>query len=184
MIAQIGSKFISKFKIALLLLFIIVLFFSLPVSAQIPIAERLETAEKQFYPPGEPEENLDIIKSRSVEYTASNLRDPFLPAISLVKKEEPEMVEKVETVKPMISKMFSFSIQGIIWNPDNPLVIMNNKILKKGDIISIQDGGDIAEIIITDIEKDGVTVVYEDRAEKLPSPASLELDRIKGGKND
>ena len=125
---------------------------------------------------------IDIIKSRSVEYTASNLRDPFSPTISFVKKEEPEMVEEIETVEPMISKTFSLSIQGIIWNPDNPLVIMNNKILKKGDIITMQKGSDMAEILITDIEKDGVTIVYEDKAEKLPSPASLELKRIKGGK--
>jgi hypothetical protein len=79
--------------------------------------------------------------------------------------------------------MLSLSLQGIIWNPDNPLAIINNSVVKIGDILLVpKDSETTEEVTIMDITKDEVTIIYLGEVERLPSPASLELRNIKGGK--
>jgi len=136
------------------------------------------------------EKRPGLIKMPDIEYTAYSLRDPFIsqwPVLEEeIKPEEqvPEEKEEIKIIKPKPSELFTFSIQGIIWNPDTPIAIINNQVLKRGDEIPVPQGRiDTAEKVkIVDIEKDGVIVVYSDVREKLLSPAASELKKIEGGK--
>ena len=179
------NKFIPKFKIALLLPCLIFLFFPLLVSAQVPVKDKLKIGEEQASAPAK-EPDLNIIKSRRVEYSASNFRDPFFPSVSLDKQEEPKLIKRKDSfIQRRPSEIFTFSIQGILWNPDNPMAIINNQLLKKGESIVVKRRkGDAEKIEIMDIDKDGVTVVYRGSVEKLPAPASLELKKYKEERNE
>ena len=129
------------------------------------------------------EEKLGQSERPNVEYTAADSRDPFCPQISVPEKKEPKIEKEKKTIKPKASEVFSLSVQGIIWHTDNPLVIINNQVLKKGEVLLIPKGENVTEEIhIIDIDKDGVTIVYSGGEEVLSSPATLELQKIKGGK--
>ena len=130
----------------------------------------------------ETEEELDFIEKPDIEYTASEFRDPFQPQVSMG---VPEISAEEESGRPKPSEILSLSIQGIIWNSDIPLVIINNEVLGKGESLLIPKGKDVTEkVTIMDIGKDGVTIIYLGEAERLPSPATLDFKRIKGGKNE
>ena len=81
--------------------------------------------------------------AQKVEYTSGNLRDPF---------ESPfEMGEQIQ--KETIVGLPQLQVQGMIWGSAMPQAIVNNMIVKIGEIV---DG---AEIL--DIRKEGVYVLYE-----------------------
>ena len=130
----------------------------------------------------ETEGESDFNKKPDIEYTASEFRDPFQPQVS-IPGEEIAKIDREAGPKP--SEMLSLSIQGIIWNSDKPLVIINNQVLRKGESLLIPTRTDVAEeVTIMDIGKDGVTVIYLGEAERLPSPATVFLKKIEGGKNE
>ncbi|MFC1657893.1 hypothetical protein ACFL1D_00755 [Candidatus Omnitrophota bacterium] len=128
-------------------------------------------------PPGKQKVNArgKPIEENSVDYTASGLRDPFYsPLFAPVEKAKPAPMSMsegmpVEVVIPRkISEMFSFSIQGIIWNSNNPIVIINNQVLRKGDTLIVTTGkGATEEVTVEDIVKDGVTIGYAGLSEKF-----------------
>jgi len=163
MIKHIKNKFIYYGSLIIVLfLFCLLSLISLPAYSQIPPEE--EEAEKS-----------DSIRRSDVEYTAVNFQDPFMPQLDILKEEEePQIIEEVVSDKPKASELFSFSIQGIIWNSDIPLVIINNQVLKKGEIFLMDNA---EEIKIIDIDKEGVTIMYSGREEKLFSPNALELQK-------
>ena len=153
-------------------------FFCLAVFAQLLPEERFS----QFLSKEKPAK-AELITDVKVEYTADNFRDPLRPQIVRPKAEEAEGLVAIEEEKPKVSEMLSLSLQGIIWNPDNPLAIINNSVVKIGDILLVpKDSETTEEVTIMDITKDEVTIIYLGEVERLPSPASLELRNIKGGK--
>ena len=134
-------------------------------------------------PAGEkPEKAGPAVEDTGVEYTAENFRDPLRPQILRPKAEQAEGQVAIEEEKPRVAEMLSLSLQGIIWNPERPLAIINNRVVKIGDIILVPKDSETTEAAtIMDITQDGVVIIYSGEVEKIPSPASLELRNIKGG---
>jgi|GEM_PF-3870482 len=161
MITQIKKQFIINYR------FIIASFLSCLVISIFPLL--IFSQENKL------KGDLGSLERTNIEYTASNFRDPFYPQIIIPQEEEdqPKIIISKDEVQPKITELFSFSIQGIIWNPDNPMAIINNKVLKKGDILTISGGKDTAaDITIVNIERDGVIVGYGREEERLPYPPS------------
>lgn len=83
-----------------------------------------------------------------------NLYQAYLYELKL-QKEKTEAAKKVEEViLPMLN------IQGLIWNTDTPQAIINGKVVKIGDTVE--------EVKIIDIEKAGLTIVYQGKTIFLP----------------
>jgi len=123
----------------------------------------LEKAEKEIAASAE-----QVIIRPTVNYTASNLRDPF-------KGPQDDKEEKEEGP----AKLPELKLQGIVWGTDNPQAIINNIVVKKGDAIA---GG----VRILEINKDGVVVFFKNRNYNLSSPVMEQLEKIqkKGGTDD
>ena len=84
-----------------------------------------------------------------VEYTGQGLRDPFQSPFELYKPvEEPE-----EKPPPVIGGLSHLEVQGIIWDSKIPQAIINNTVVKAGEVI---EGAEILAI-----RKEGVYVLYE-----------------------
>lgn len=94
----------------------------------------------------------------AVNYNSAGLRDPFdnpvTPGLSAGK----DAYTSSQTPLPQLT------VQGIVWGGAFPQAIINNQVVKAGDML----GG--ARII--DIGKDGVTVFFGGKQFKLSSPAS------------
>jgi len=105
------------------------------------------------------------------EYNASNLKDPFRIKAA-VQDAGPEIDV---TVNPPDLK-----IQGVVWGGQQPQAIINNKVLKIGDVIE--------KARIINISQSGIDIFYEGRQFKISSPASAYLkeknDTPKGGENE
>jgi hypothetical protein len=69
----------------------------------------------------------------------------------------------------------NFKVQGVIWGGNFPQAIINNKILRVGDLI---DGAEIASI-----EKEGITLNFAGRLANLATPGNAPVLR-KGDKED
>lgn len=133
---------------------------------------------------GENTDELGIIRRQIPVFTADNLRDPLSPQVFTETVEEEEAEEIIVETKREISEVLSLRVQGIIWNCDTPLVIINNEVVKKGEVIKIKQKDDMLEDVkIIDIDNEGVTIIYQGEVEKIPSPAAaaVELQKIKGG---
>ncbi len=113
------------------------------------------------------DEQPESVVLKKVEYAAEGLKDPFRSPSSLNPQEEIN-----NSTAAVTDKIFpDFTIQGVIWGGNNPLVIIDNTILKIGD--SIKD------CRILEIDKEGVTVFYINKRYTLPLPGGL-----KGGTNE
>lgn len=106
--------------------------------------------------------------SDKVEYKAEGFRDPFQ-----VEDLEIERIKQEQTPQQSseIKSLPDLEIQGIVWGGRFPQAIINNKVVKIGDIID--------EARIIDIAKDGVTVTFEKREYNLSSPASQRVIKKK-----
>jgi hypothetical protein len=68
-----------------------------------------------------------------IGYTADDLRDPFKSYLATEPLPDAAPLEKpVEAVAPSPS----FTIQGIFWGANFPQAIVNDKIVKEGDVIN------------------------------------------------
>lgn len=88
---------------------------------------------------------------RDLKYTARPLRDPFespfeLMAVPLVEEE----IEEESTIKQGLSNL---KVQGMVWGTDMPQVIINDTVLRVGEVIQ---GAEILSI-----RKEGVYVLHE-----------------------
>lgn len=147
----------------------LILFFADQLLAQAPAGENPEKAGPAF-------------EGAGVEYTSESFRDPLRPPIIRPKAEEAEAQVTIEEKKPREARLVSLSLQGIIWSPKLPLAIINNRVVKMGDVILVPKDRELTEAVtIMDITQDGVVIIYSGVVEKIPSPASLELRNIKGG---
>ena len=152
----------TRLIITPLLICLVFFLFELPVFSQIFSDESLAIIKDQNNPPGkETGEESDDFQKPDIQYKSTKSRDPFESQLFTIdkeaikkKKEEAKAEQMIESVGPKISETFALSIQGIIWNSEKPLVIINNQVLKKGDPLLIAKEGNVIErITITDIEK-------------------------------
>lgn len=116
---------------------------------------------------------------RHVEYQAGDLRDPFKGHDK--EEKEQEIEEPQEAPQEPTEPLPSLTIQGIVWGGSIPQAIINDKIVKVGDMIGSSK--------IIKIDKDGITLLYEGRQYNLSSPAaaslqSLQKQKPKEGKNE
>ena len=86
-------------------------------------------------------------------YNDSGLRDPFIPASFTTSEPEPDKDENI------LSNM-NFKLEGIMWDPVDPYVIINDEILRVGDEL---DG-----VTILKIEKESVTFGVKDKTIVVP----------------
>lgn len=133
---------------------------------------------------------LGLDKQPYLKYTPA-ARDPFHPQVFIYEEpelEEPGAIEEVRIqealveYKPKPSELFSFSVQGIIWDSDIPMAIIDNGVFQKGSIIHREiSAGEIAKITIVDINKEGVMIAYGGEAERLPLASDSESQKKQGG---
>lgn len=101
----------------------------------------------------------------SAEYTAEGTRNPFKSYIVKPSQPEPEV-----EAQPVVMKAFpSFSIQGVFWGGRFPQAIINDKIVKEGDLID--------EAKVLRITRDHIKFLFANR-EFSVSPSSLETTNL------
>ncbi len=150
---------IAKYKV-ITVFSVIVFIFSLFITNLFAAQEgfkggkELETMEKTEPLPSE------VIVSPNVEYKAEDLRDPFQNP-NIAEGKEPAEESEVSETKEIIP--LSLTVQGLIWGGSFPQAIINNKVVKVGDII---EGARIISI-----DKEGITVFFEERQYNLSPPA-------------
>lgn len=111
-----------------------------------------------------------------IQYQAEEegFKDPFRDS-SMVKREKKIVQKKTAEPKPLPKLI----VQCVIWNSKLPQAIINNKVVKIGDII---DG-----VKILEIKKDGIKVSFEDAEHFLQPPSIGNLEAVKkrqiGGAN-
>lgn len=105
--------------------------------------------QKQFVEPV-------VIERPAAGYTSDSLRDPFKPYLQREEKGAPSGESPGEEIPP------DLVVQGIIWGSSLPQAIINNTVVKVGDMIE--------EARILEISKEGVTVFFKNRQYKLGSP--------------
>ena len=149
--------------ILLTLLLILVVFINCLFATEAQKAEALKRIDAEE----PPSDAAFEIERPMVVYSAGNLRDPFLTTIpqelgAATKNKEEE-------------KLPSLTIQGLIFGPKFPQAIINNKVLKVGDQIS--------GATVTAINKDEISVLFNDKYYKLTSPLAIaKTSQIPGGK--
>lgn len=102
-----------------------------------------------------------------VEYTSSNLRDPFKSPFDMDRQIIPRdsgPAMELPTIKPVLSHL---TVEGMLWGGKMPQAIINNQIVKPGDII---EGAEIVNVT-----KEGVQVLYKG-FEYTIRPSTLEDD--------
>jgi len=124
--------------------------------------EYVKTLEEKM--PSQPKKEEETLLQPVVEYKAGNLRDPFQESDERKLELSPE--GKAEPAK--VSMPPSLEIQGIAWGGSFPQAIINNQVVKIGDVLSG------AEII--NISKEGVTVLYSGKRHEYLSPAKISLE--------
>jgi len=97
-------------------------------------------------------------------YTSYSLKDPFEdPFRPKIKTKKDLKTAPPEEEKP--KPLPTFNIQGVIWEGTVPMAIINNKVVKVGDVLE--------EARILGIDKEGVSFLYYGREYKLLAPGSV-----------
>jgi len=96
----------------------------------------------------------ELVSRPKVEYKAQNLRDPFQPLLTQEKNSQAD-VQQVKTLPTV-------NIQGVIWGGIFPQAIIDEKVVKKGDMVG--------EMRIVEIGKEGITVLFDNK-EYVLSPS-------------
>lgn len=113
--------------------------------------------------------------ARQVEYAAEGFRDPFQKELKETRGSVSEE-QKLGEEQPLPS----LAVQAMVWGGDLPQAIINNKVVKEGDIIE--------GVKIVKIEKSGVTILHRERQYQLSSPAAINLksleEKSEGGRNE
>ncbi|MDP3731523.1 MAG: hypothetical protein Q8R31_00630 [Candidatus Omnitrophota bacterium] len=106
-----------------------------------------------------------------IEYKSEGLRDPF--------QEEKIEIKEAPGEKTEAKPLPSLQIQGIVWGGIFPQAIINNKVTRTGDTIE--------GVQIKGIDKDGVTVFFENRQYIFSTSLAIDSrgtknNQIQGGK--
>lgn len=88
--------------------------------------------------------------AEKVEYTSQGLRDPFQSPFELF-----EAVEELEGKGPVVGGLPHLEVQGMVWDSSLPQAIINNTVLRVGEVI---EGAEILAI-----RREAVYVLYEGR---------------------
>ena len=146
----------------LTLLFVLALFchavFAALVANDPMMSQAVESAQED-----KQDQDMEGFKRPHIEYNASNLRDPFEDLLARKREEEARKKEAEPTIEINVPPP-PLTVQGLVWGGTTPQAIINNKVVKKGDVIE--------EAEIVDIGKDGVNVLYKNHLFRLSSPAS------------
>lgn len=150
-------------------LLIIGAFYVKPLSAAQADYKALEASgmnEKSKKVPVKSSPAQPVLVSRpKVEYKAQGLRDPFWP---LVTEKEASSAAVPVQAKPLPN----FNVQGLVWGGVLPQAIINNKVVKKGDVLG--------EAKIVEIGKEGVTILFDNKEYTLsPSVARGQQPAVK-----
>lgn len=105
-------------------------------------------------------DNQPVIKRPQVEYKASSFNDPF---ITVIKK--PEVVVNAENVVAP-----DLLVKGLVWGGNQPIAIINNKVLKLGDKI---EGAEVIKI-----GNAGVDIIYSGKVFHFDAPAGIQKKQI------
>ncbi len=89
----------------------------------------------------------------AVNYTSRTLRDPFKSPFEM--QAIPVVVEAELTAPTAEYGLSHLNVQGMVWGSKMPQAIINNQIVRIGEVI---DGAEVLEI-----RREGVYVLYEGR---------------------
>jgi hypothetical protein len=138
----------------------------LAVPAELQTMKELERASKESLPAEEAAFERPVM-----EYRSSQLKDPFESYIEETKPDDSKPEEPVSYTPPVLS------LQGIVWGGKFPLAIINNKVVKAGNII--------AEAKVLEISEGGVLVFFKGRQYEFAAPAAAAkkamAQKAKGG---
>jgi hypothetical protein len=136
------------------LIVLTVFWYSLRVSWAVPTNYQaiLDLKESEQQKPGV------VFEVPQVEYTADNLRDPF--EVEPIEEEDKVVSPPIASQPPLPS----LNIQGIIWGSELPQAIINNQVVKIGDVVQ--------GARIVDISQAGITVFYNGRQQLITAPAA------------
>ena len=112
-------------------------------------------------------EREETVTRPVVRYQGENERDPFREYVEEQKVELASPGGPIMVVVENVSLPAVYLVQGIMWGGKFPQAIINNKVVKKGDMM-----GDVR---ILDISKDGIKLFYRSRNFLLPPPATETL---------
>ena len=94
-----------------------------------------------------------------VAFAKEQLRDPF---VSLVDKEG-NIVRGHDLFLPTKEILPNIILKGILWDEQNPLAVINDKILPEGSQIVVNDGNTIRVVVLEKINEENVVLSYNDR---------------------
>ncbi len=94
---------------------------------------------------------------------AAELNNPFFNFVEEAIKKETANKSPVVKEENTVKSLPAYTIQGVIWGGELPLAIINNKVLKIGDMLG--------EAIIENIDKNGVVVSIQGKLFTLNAPA-------------
>ena len=104
--------------------------------------------------------STELILRPVLEYQSEGVRDPFLDYLP----EKQEQKAQAEVKEDFANKLKTLEVQGIIWGSGMPQAIVNNKVIRAGDML---EGG----ARVTSINKAGITLMMDDIEYKLGPPA-------------
>lgn len=108
----------------------------------------------------------EVSSGKEVKYTSQHLRDPFQSPFEMIQMD----IGSGEPEATIGYGLPHLQVQGMIWGSETPQAIINNTVVKVGEVI------EDAEIL--DIRKEGVYVLYKEKRYIL-RPAMF---KQKGGK--
>lgn len=104
------------------------------------------------------------IERSRVRYGAENLKDPFQqPSIDGDREGIPVTDDRVIPPDKLEVPLPPLLVQGIVWGGSFPQAIINNKVVKVGDVVE--------GVQVVSIDKSGVKVYFEGNQHTLQPPA-------------
>ncbi|MFA5062666.1 MAG: hypothetical protein WC578_01150 [Candidatus Omnitrophota bacterium] len=120
-----------------------------------------DEAVKKGSIPENSNKNEEIVRP-TIVYSSQGLRDPFKPLVT--KESEGGVKKNMQKEIPKETRPLpEMKVQGLLWGGAFPQAIINNKVVKTGDMIG--------EVKVAEISKEGVTVIFSNMEYKLSSPA-------------
>ncbi|MFA5116291.1 MAG: hypothetical protein WC486_03315 [Candidatus Omnitrophota bacterium] len=112
-------------------------------------------------------EKVPIMIRPKLVYDAADLKDPFDDFLPKAKVKPSSKISGIGT-EQQAAPLPSFTVQGLIWGGSLPQAVIDDQVVKVGDVI--QD----AEIV--EISKEGIKVLYNKKIHKLAPPSSSIAD--------
>ncbi|MFH1457892.1 MAG: hypothetical protein ABIG31_01840 [Candidatus Omnitrophota bacterium] len=103
-----------------------------------------------------------------VEYRSGHLKDPFQRFRSSKRTQGPQDATEAKSAKKK-RPLPPLEIQGVVWGGIFPQAVVDNKVVKVGDTIKLEQAQE--EIRIISIDKEGITVSFDEQNYKLSAPA-------------